>query len=180
MLARLSNALSLSRFLSLSLSLLLFSLSLSLSLSHSHSPPDSSLLYQIVVSVLVIVWAARLAGFLLTRILLWGEDHRFDEQRNNIVRLALFWSIQGTPLSPSLFLFFLRFLLSLRLFSLSLSPSFSSFFSFSLPMLLMLLVSRIAVWVWTVSLQVTILNAKDSPTPLGWQSLSLYLSIYLF
>jgi len=80
---------------------------------------------QIVVSVLVIVWAARLAGFLLTRILLWGEDHRFDEQRNNIVRLALFWSIQ-------------------------------------------------AVWVWTVSLQVTILNAKDSPTPLeardyiGW------------
>ena len=37
----------------------------------------------------------RLALFLLSRILLWGEDHRFDDQRNNIVRLSLFWTIQG-------------------------------------------------------------------------------------
>ena len=80
---------------------------------------------QIVVSTLVILWAARLALFLLSRILLWGEDHRFDEQRNNILRLSLFWSIQ-------------------------------------------------AVWVWTVSLQVTILNMYDSMPPLevgdyiGW------------
>lgn len=68
---------------------------------------------QIVLTVCVVVWGARLGGFLLFRILQWGEDRRFDDQRQNIGRLAVFWLLQ-------------------------------------------------AVWVWTVSLPVTIVNSKES------------------
>nr|XP_019704998.1 uncharacterized protein LOC105041301 isoform X2 [Elaeis guineensis] len=46
------------------------------------------------------------------RILQWGEDHRFDEMRDNLGKLAVFWIFQ-------------------------------------------------AVWVWTVSLPLTIVNASD-------------------
>ncbi|XP_078441018.1 uncharacterized protein LOC144711000 isoform X2 [Wolffia australiana] len=67
---------------------------------------------QIVLTLLVVIWGVRLGGFLLMRILQWGEDRRFDEMRENIVRLAFFWIFQ-------------------------------------------------AVWVWTVSLPVTIVNASD-------------------
>jgi steroid 5-alpha reductase family enzyme len=49
----------------------------------------------------------------LSRILQWGEDKRFDEMRDNLGKLAVFWIFQ-------------------------------------------------AVWVWTVSLPVTIVNASDS------------------
>ena len=71
-----------------------------------------------VISTLVFVWGARLCAFLLSRILAWGEDRRFDDKRENIVQLALFWSIQ-------------------------------------------------AVWVWTVSLPVTIVNATNYNPPIS-------------
>ena len=73
---------------------------------------------QCVVTALVVVWALRLAGFLLYRILLWGEDRRFDDTRHNLGRLVVFWIFQ-------------------------------------------------AVWVWTVSLPVTILNAGSRPQSAG-------------
>lgn len=73
---------------------------------------------QIVLSTCVFVWGVRLCGFLLYRILLWGEDRRFDDKRNNIARLAVFWILQ-------------------------------------------------AVWVWTVSLPITIVNSKDVSKPLN-------------
>lgn len=50
---------------------------------------------QIVVSALVIAWGVRLGGFLLYRILQWGEDRRFDEQRKSIAKLAVFWGLQA-------------------------------------------------------------------------------------
>ncbi|XP_020257010.1 uncharacterized protein LOC109833670 isoform X2 [Asparagus officinalis] len=67
---------------------------------------------QIVLTLLVVLWGLRLGLFLLMRILQWGEDHRFDEMRNNLGKLAFFWTFQ-------------------------------------------------AIWVWTVSLPLTIVNASD-------------------
>ncbi|XP_014502498.1 uncharacterized protein LOC106762888 isoform X1 [Vigna radiata var. radiata] len=67
---------------------------------------------QIILTLFVGIWGIRLAFFLLFRILQWGEDRRFDEMRNNLGRLAIFWIFQ-------------------------------------------------AVWVWTVSLPVTLVNASD-------------------
>ncbi|GKV23662.1 hypothetical protein SLEP1_g33366 [Rubroshorea leprosula] len=67
---------------------------------------------QVVLTLLVVIWGIRLALFLLLRILHWGEDRRFDEMRNNLGKLAIFWIFQ-------------------------------------------------AVWVWTVSLPVTVVNASD-------------------
>ncbi|KAL8478656.1 hypothetical protein ACS0TY_030516 [Phlomoides rotata] len=67
---------------------------------------------QVVLSMLVIMWGLRLGVFLLMRILQWGEDRRFDQMRENLGKLAVFWIFQ-------------------------------------------------AVWVWTVSLPVTVVNASD-------------------
>lgn len=70
----------------------------------------------VVLSTLVFVWGVRLCAFLLSRILAWGEDRRFDDKRNDLGRLVAFWSIQ-------------------------------------------------AVWVWTVSLPITLVNAtKENPS----------------
>lgn len=43
----------------------------------------------IVVSLFIIVWALRLSGFLLFRILKTGKDDRFDDKRDK------FWSFLG-------------------------------------------------------------------------------------
>ncbi|KAL0429542.1 UNVERIFIED_CONTAM: hypothetical protein Sradi_0580200 [Sesamum radiatum] len=85
---------------------------------------------QVVLSVLVVIWGLRLGLFLLMRILRWGEDRRFDEMRDNLGKLAVFWIFQ-------------------------------------------------AVWVWTVSLPVTVVNASDRDPSLqavdiiGWIMWSL-------
>ncbi|XVF53795.1 hypothetical protein PTKIN_Ptkin05aG0127500 [Pterospermum kingtungense] len=70
----------------------------------------------------------------LIRILQWGEDHRFDDKRNNLGKLAVFWIFQ-------------------------------------------------AVWVWTVSLPVTVVNASDRDPSVqvedivGWIMWSMGVSI---
>ncbi|KAG6906691.1 hypothetical protein DXG01_012561 [Tephrocybe rancida] len=64
----------------------------------------------IVVSVLVMLWAIRIAGFLLFRVLKVGSDSRFDQIRSHFFKFLGFWIGQ-------------------------------------------------IVWVWTVSLPVTILNS---------------------
>ena len=43
----------------------------------------------IVISLLIMVWGARLSGFLLFRILKTGKDDRFDDKRDK------FWSFLG-------------------------------------------------------------------------------------
>ncbi|KAF8899644.1 hypothetical protein CPB84DRAFT_1709593 [Gymnopilus junonius] len=45
----------------------------------------------IVASVLVMVWAARIAGFLLFRVLKMGSDSRFDEIRSHFWKFFAFW-----------------------------------------------------------------------------------------
>jgi len=46
---------------------------------------------QIVDSVLVMLWGVRIACYLLMRIIIIGEDHRFDDIRKNLFKFALFW-----------------------------------------------------------------------------------------
>ena len=50
---------------------------------------------QVVDSILVIIWGLRLSGFLLYRILQWGEDRRFDDKRENLLKFAAFWIFQA-------------------------------------------------------------------------------------
>jgi steroid 5-alpha reductase family enzyme len=46
------------------------------------------------VNILVIAWGIRLAGYLFMRILLIGEDKRFDKMRENPWEFAVFWIFQ--------------------------------------------------------------------------------------
>ena len=57
---------------------------LTLSLSENRSDARN-----IVVSVFMMVWGARLSGFLLFRIIKTGKDDRFDDKRDK------FWSFLG-------------------------------------------------------------------------------------
>lgn len=49
---------------------------------------------QLVVSLLMIVWAVRLAGFLFFRILKSGHDERFNEMRGKFLSFLGFWIFQ--------------------------------------------------------------------------------------
>ena len=48
-----------------------------------------------VVTGLAALWALRLGGFLLARILIWGKDNRFDKMRENPAMWAGFWVLQA-------------------------------------------------------------------------------------
>ncbi|KAF2772113.1 DUF1295-domain-containing protein [Teratosphaeria nubilosa] len=72
---------------------------------------------QVVASIFIMLWAARLSGFLLFRILKTGKDDRFDDKRDKFFPFLGFWVFQ-------------------------------------------------MLWVWTVSLPVTLLN---SPNVLAWK-----------
>lgn len=50
---------------------------------------------QLAASLLVLIWAVRLGGYLLTRILRIKVDHRFDEMRDKPLRFARFWLLQA-------------------------------------------------------------------------------------
>jgi steroid 5-alpha reductase family enzyme len=50
---------------------------------------------QLAASLLVLIWAVRLGGYLLTRILRMKVDHRFDEMRDKPLRFARFWLLQA-------------------------------------------------------------------------------------
>jgi steroid 5-alpha reductase family enzyme len=67
---------------------------------------------QIITSIMIMLWAARLSGFLLFRILKTGKDDRFDDKRDKFLPFLGFWVFQ-------------------------------------------------MLWVWTVSLPVTILNSPN-------------------
>ncbi|EHK96935.1 hypothetical protein M7I_7335 [Glarea lozoyensis 74030] len=67
---------------------------------------------QIVASLFIMVWGARLSGFLLFRIIKTGKDDRFDDKRDKFFPFLGFWVFQ-------------------------------------------------MIWVWTVSLPVTIINSPN-------------------
>jgi steroid 5-alpha reductase family enzyme len=50
---------------------------------------------QLVASLLVVIWAARLGTYLFRRILRMKVDHRFDEMRDKPLRFARFWLLQA-------------------------------------------------------------------------------------
>ena len=50
---------------------------------------------QLIASLLVLVWAVRLGGYLFRRILRIKVDHRFDEMRDRPLRFARFWLLQA-------------------------------------------------------------------------------------
>ena len=50
---------------------------------------------QLVASLLVLVWALRLGGYLFRRILRMKVDHRFDGMREEPLRFARFWLLQA-------------------------------------------------------------------------------------
>ena len=50
---------------------------------------------QLVASLLVVVWAARLGIYLFRRILRMKVDHRFDGMRDKPLRFARFWLLQA-------------------------------------------------------------------------------------
>ncbi|GAA95851.1 uncharacterized protein L969DRAFT_104151 [Mixia osmundae IAM 14324] len=49
---------------------------------------------EIVVSVFMMIWAARLGGFLFFRVLKTGSDGRFDQIRSNLLKFAGFFAFQ--------------------------------------------------------------------------------------
>ncbi len=50
---------------------------------------------QLVASLLVLLWAIRLGGYLFRRILRMKVDHRFDGMRDEPLRFARFWLLQA-------------------------------------------------------------------------------------
>lgn len=49
---------------------------------------------QIVVSIFIMLWGARLSGFLLFRIIKTGKDDRFDDKRDKFFSFLGFWVFQ--------------------------------------------------------------------------------------
>jgi steroid 5-alpha reductase family enzyme len=54
---------------------------------------------QIVASLLVLLWAIRLGGYLFRRILRMKVDHRFDGMRDQPLRFARFWLLQAVAVA---------------------------------------------------------------------------------
>ncbi|BDA48013.1 hypothetical protein COCOBI_11-2700 [Coccomyxa sp. Obi] len=50
---------------------------------------------QIVATVFVMVWAARLGGFLFFRVLKTGSDSRFDEVKSQPLKYLIYWTLQA-------------------------------------------------------------------------------------
>ncbi|KAH7059122.1 hypothetical protein BKA62DRAFT_837682 [Auriculariales sp. MPI-PUGE-AT-0066] len=53
----------------------------------------------LVVSILVMVWALRIAGFLFLRVLVTGSDTRFDSISVSLLELKGFWIVRLVHLS---------------------------------------------------------------------------------
>jgi steroid 5-alpha reductase family enzyme len=51
--------------------------------------------YHVLLATMVAVWAFRLGGFLLYRVVKAGKDKRFDGMRESFVKFGTFWLIQA-------------------------------------------------------------------------------------
>ena len=54
---------------------------------------------QLIASLLVLLWALRLGGYLFRRILRMKVDHRFDAMRDKPLRFARFWLLQAVAVA---------------------------------------------------------------------------------
>jgi steroid 5-alpha reductase family enzyme len=50
---------------------------------------------QWIITVLILLWAARLGSYLLIRIRRIGRDKRFDTRRNSFIKFGSFWLLQA-------------------------------------------------------------------------------------
>ena len=57
---------------------------------------------QLVASLLVLVWAARLGAYLFRRILRIKVDHRFDGMRDDPLRFGRFWLLQAVTVAVTM------------------------------------------------------------------------------
>jgi steroid 5-alpha reductase family enzyme len=74
---------------------------------------------QLLVTALVLAWAARLGSYLFARILKMGRDARFDDKRGDFVKFLAFWILQALVV-------WIAMLPTTALLSLSEAPGFGS------------------------------------------------------
>jgi len=65
--------------------------------------------YHLVLLAMILLWAVRIGGFLLYRVMKTGKDQRFDGMRENFLKFSQFWILQAITvwvlMLPSLFAF---------------------------------------------------------------------------
>ena len=59
------------------------------------SQSETPSLRELIVSLLVVIWALRLSSFLYLRIHRTGKDGRFDQLKTSPIRFLVPWTIQG-------------------------------------------------------------------------------------
>ncbi len=67
---------------------------LTLVLLPASGPPFS--FHKIIVSAAILLWSARLGGYLFYRIIKIGKDARFDDKRYDFIVFLQFWVLQAT------------------------------------------------------------------------------------